>query len=94
VLTEAGQAAGRTKNTYLGARYHAMRGRRTFKAVSAIRHDIVIAYWHIVSETDMTYHDLGPDRILRRRSPEYQIAALAKQIEKLGATVTVTLPIT
>jgi transposase len=72
VLTEAAQAAGRTKNTHLGARYHAIRGRRgTFKAVGAIRHDILIAYWHIVSETDVTYHDLGPDWILRRRSPEY-----------------------
>jgi len=28
VLTEAAQAAARTKNTYLGARYHAIRGRR------------------------------------------------------------------
>lgn len=93
VLTEAAQAAGRTKNTYLGARYHAIRARRgTFKAVGAIRHDILIAYWHIVSEGDMTYHDLGPEWVVRRRSPEYQIAALAKQIEKLGATVTVTLP--
>src|ERR1700741_45757 len=50
VLTEAAQAAARTKNTYLGARYHAIRGRRgTFKAVGAIRHDILITYWHIVS---------------------------------------------
>jgi hypothetical protein len=100
VLTEAAQAAGRTKNTYLGARYHAIRGRRgTFKAVGAIRHDILIAYWHVVSvtSTDSTsvgYRDLGPDWITRRHSPEYQIAKLTKQIEKLGATVTVTLPTT
>ena len=99
VLTEAAQAAGRTKNTYLGARYHAIRGRRgTFKAVGAIRHDILIAYWHIVSETSTEgppaiYRDLGADWITRRHSPEYQIAKLIKQIEKLGATVTVTVPI-
>lgn len=99
VLTEAAQAAGRTKNTYLGARYHAIRGRRgTFKAVGAIRHDILIAYWHIVSadanDADVSagYRELGPDWITRRHSREYQIAKLAKQIEKLGATVTVTLP--
>lgn len=98
VLTEAAQAAGRTKNTYLGARYHAIRARRgTFKAVGAIRHDILIAYWHIVSETSTEdlpaiYRDLGADWITRRHSAEYQIAKLAKQIEKLGATVTVTLP--
>ena len=40
----------------------------------------------------MTYHDLGREWVVRRRSPEYQIVALAKQVEKLGATVTVTLP--
>lgn len=98
VLTEAAQAAGRTKNTYLGARYHGIRGRRgTFKAVGAIRHDILIAYWHIVSgtSTDGTpvgYRDLGPDWITRRHSTEFQIAKLTKQMEKLGAIVTVTLP--
>lgn len=54
VLTEAAQAAARTKNTYLGARYHAIRGRRgTFKAVGAIRHDILIAYWHVGPHTGM-----------------------------------------
>jgi transposase len=93
VLTEAAQAAGRTKNTYLGARYHSIRGRRgTFKAVGAIRHDILIAYWHIVAAADVGYQDLGADWITRRHSPEYQIAKLAKQIERLGATVTVTMP--
>ncbi len=45
-----------------------------------------------MSDDATTYHDLGPDWILRRRSPEHQIAMLTKQIEKLGATVTVTLP--
>jgi hypothetical protein len=75
VLTEAAQAAGRTKNTYLGARYHAIRGRRgTFKAVGTIRHDILIAYRHIVG-AEVQYEDLGADWITRRDSREYQIAA-------------------
>ena len=87
-----GTAAGRTKNTYLGARYHAIRGRRgTFKAVGAIRHDILIAYWHIVG-AEVQYEDLGADWIARRHSREYQIARLAKQIEKLGAAVEITMP--
>jgi transposase len=92
VLTEAAQAAARTKNTYLGARYHAIRGRRgTFKAVGAIRHDILIAYWHIVT-ADVGYQDLGVDWVARRHSREHQIARLAKQIEKLGAAVEITMP--
>jgi hypothetical protein len=58
----------------------------------------LIAYWHIVSADTSTedspvgYRELGADWITRRHSREYQIAKLAKQIEKLGATVTVTLP--
>ena len=92
VLTEAAQAATRTKNIYLGARYHAFRGRRgTFKAVGAIRHDILIAYWHIVG-TAVGYQDLVPTGVARRHSREYQIARLAKQIEKLGAAVQITMP--
>jgi transposase len=84
VLTEAAQAAGRTKNTYLGARYHAIRGRRgTFKAVGAIRH---------IVGAEVQYEDLGADWIARRHSREYQIARLAKQIEKLGAAVEITMP--
>lgn len=74
VLTEAAQAAGPTKNTYLGARYHAIRGRRgTFKAVGAIRHDILIAYWHIVG-AEVQYEDLGADWIARRHSRENHAA--------------------
>ena len=92
VLTEAAQAAARTKNTYLGARSRGIRGRRgTFKAVGAIRHDILIAYWHIVG-TEVQYEDLGADWVARRHSREYQIARLAKQIEKLGAAVEITMP--
>jgi transposase len=75
VLTEAAQAAGRTKNTYLGARYHAIRGRRgTFNAVGAIRHDILIAYWHLVStdtnaeDAQVGYRELGADWITSRHS--------------------------
>lgn len=92
VLTEAAQAASRTKNTYLGARFHAIRGRRgTFKAIGAIRHDILIAYWYIVAN-NVNYQELGADWNTRRHRPEHQIKRLAQQIEKLGATVTVTMP--
>lgn len=50
-LTEAAQAAARTKGTYLAAHHASVRGRRgTHKAIGATRHDILIAYWHIVAE--------------------------------------------
>lgn len=92
VLTEIAQAAARTKGTYLAAHYHAIRGRRgTFKAIRATRHDILIAYWHIVAE-DVDYVDLGADWLIRRKSPEHQLARLVHQIQKLGADVEVTMP--
>ena len=80
------------KTPSLGARYHAIQGRRgTFEALGAIRHDILIAYWHIVT-ADVGYQDLGVDWLARRHSREHQIAQLAKQIEKLGAAVEITMP--
>jgi transposase len=92
VLTETAQAAARTKDTYLAAHYHAIRGRRgTFKAIGATRHDILIAYWHIVAE-DVDYVDLGADWLIRRKRPEHQLARLVRQIQKLGADVEVTMP--
>ena len=61
------------------------------KAIGAIRHDILIAYWHIVT-ADVGYQDLGVDWVARRHSREHQIARLAKQIEKLSAAVEITMP--
>lgn len=92
VLTEAAQAAARTKGTYLAAHYHRIRSRRgTFKAIGATRHDILIAYWYIVAE-HTTYRELGADWMIRRRSPEHQIGRLVRQLENLGAHVEVTMP--
>jgi transposase len=67
-LTEAAQAAARTKGTYLAAHHAQIRGRRgTYKAIGATRHDILIAYYHIVRDR-VAYHDLGPDWNDRKRS--------------------------
>ena len=42
-LVEAGHAAGRSKNTYLGAHYHRIRGRRgPAKAAVATGHSILV----------------------------------------------------
>ncbi len=87
-LTEAAHAAVRTKNTYLASHYWQLRGRRgEFKAIGATRHDILIAYYHIVSDR-VPYHDLGPDWLARRHSPEHRTRRLVKQLEALGHHVT------
>lgn len=92
MLTEAAQAAARTKGTYLAAHHHRIRSRRgTFKAIGATRHDILIAYWHIVAE-NTTYRELGADWLTRRQSPEQQISRLVRQIQRLGGEIEVTMP--
>ena len=89
-LTEAAQAAARTKGTYLAAHHAQVRGRRgTYKAIGATRHDILIAYYHIVRDR-VPYHDLGPDWNGRRRSTEQQTRRLLRQLERLGVTVTMS----
>ncbi|MGZ4304894.1 MAG: transposase, partial [Solirubrobacteraceae bacterium] len=59
-LTECARAAVRTKDTYLAAHYAQLRGRRgEQKAIGAIRHDLLVAYFHIVRD-QVPYRDLGP----------------------------------
>jgi hypothetical protein len=86
-LIEAAHAAARTKNTYLAAHHAHIRGRRGLhKAIGATRHDILIAYWHVVHD-QVDYADLGPDWAQRHRSTEYRTRRLVHQLEQLGHTV-------
>jgi transposase len=87
-LTEAAKAASRSKmNTYLASRYGQLRGRRGgAKATGAIRHDLIIAYWHIV-KYEVDYHDLGADWLASRNDPQHRTRRLVRQLEALGHTV-------
>ena len=88
-LTEAAQAAARTKGTYLAAHHAQVRGRRgTQKAIGATRHDILVAYYHIVRDK-IPYQDLGPDWNDRRRSTKQQTRRLVRQLERLGLNVSI-----
>src|SRR3954465_2727804 len=79
-LTEAAQAAARTRGTYLAAPPAATRGRRgPFKAIGAPRHDLLIAYWHIVHD-QVDYRELGADWARRRHSQEHQTRRLVRQL--------------
>jgi transposase len=89
-LTEAAQAAARTRGTYLAAHHAAIRGRRgSFKAIGATRHDLLIAYWHIVHD-NVEYRELGADWARRRHSAEHQTRRLVRQLEALGHHVRLT----
>jgi transposase len=88
-LSESAQAAARSKGTYLASHYWQIRGRRgTHKAIGATRHDILVAYYHIVRDR-LPYRELGPDWLARRYSPEHRARRLLRQIEALGFNVSI-----
>jgi transposase len=87
-LTECARAAVRTKGTYLAAHFAQLRGRRGEpKAIGAIRHDLLVAYYHIVRD-QVPFRELGPDWQRRRYSVEHRAQRLQRQLEALGYTVT------
>jgi transposase len=88
-LTESAKAAARTKGTYLAAHHTQLRGRRgEAKATGATRHDILVAYHHIVRD-QVPLRELGPDWQRRRYSPEHRARRLQRQLESLGYSVVI-----
>lgn len=88
-LTEAATSAGRTKDTYLGAQYQRLRGRRgAAKAKKAVGHSILVAAYHML-DTGTPYRDLGADWFAHRR-PEAQARKLIHQLNVLGYTVSLS----
>ena len=87
-LVEAGQAAGRSKNTYLSAQYHRIRGQRgPSRAAVAVGHSILVICWHLLS-TGETYTDLGGDYFDKRRNSPARQRRLIAQLEAMGHKVT------
>jgi transposase len=87
-LVEAGQAAGRSKNTYLGAHYHRIRGQRgPGRAAVAVGHSILVIAWHLLS-TGEIYTDLGSDYFDKRRNSPAHPRRLVAQLEAMGLRVT------
>ena len=87
-LIEAAKAASRSKNSYLSAHYHRIRGRRgTAKATVAVGHSILVICWHLLS-TGETYTDLGGDYFDKRRTSTAHQRRLVAQLEAMGHKVT------
>jgi transposase len=87
ILTECARAAVRTQDTYLAAHYAQLRGRRGEPvALGAIRHDLLVAYYHVVRD-HVPFRELGPDWQRKRYSPEHRARRLQRQLEALGYTV-------
>jgi transposase len=88
ILGEAALAAGRT-STFLGERYRRIARRRGKKtALVAIGRSILIIIWHLLSNPEARYHDLGADYYHTRIHPDRTKRHHIHQLQALGYTVT------
>ena len=86
-LQEAALAAVRSKDTYLAAQYPRLKPRIGHgRALGAVKHSMLIAYWHMFS-TGETYRDLVGD-YFQRRDPARATKRLVGKLEALGHIVT------
>jgi transposase len=88
VLGEAAIAAGKT-DTFLGERYRRLARRRgKKKAIVAVGRSILVIVWHLLSDPEARFHDLGSGFYDTRISPERKKRSHIRQLEALGYTVT------
>jgi len=80
-LGEAAIGAARTK-TFLGSRYHRLARRRgAQRAVVAVGNSLLVIAWHLLSDPDARFTDLGPswhDRLAPLRRKRQLIAELER----------------
>ena len=80
-LGEAGIGAARTK-TFLGSRYHRLARRRGKpRALVAVGNSILVIAWHLLSDPDAHFTDLGPnwhDRLAPLRRKRQLVAELER----------------
>ena len=89
-LGEAAVMAGRT-DTFLGAPIPADRQTRGKKrAIVAVGRSILVIVWHLLSDEQATFHDLGADHYTRHINPDTKKHNHIRQLEALGYTVTLT----
>nr|WP_269128974.1 IS110 family transposase [Nonomuraea sp. K271] len=82
-LGEIGIATSRT-DTFLGARYRRIakrRGKR--RALVAVGNSVLTIAWHLLSDPDARFNDLGPGFYESRINKERQTRNLMRQLEQL-----------
>ena len=88
VLGEAVVSAGRT-GTFLGDRYRRLARRRgKQKAIVAVGRSMLVVAWHLLSEPDTQFSDLGPGFYDSRIQPDRKKRDHVRQLEALGYKVT------
>ncbi len=85
-LVEAAQAAGRTKQSYLGAQYRRLAARRgARRAAVAVGHSILAIVYHLLARGTV-YEDLGVHYFDERHRRAIE-RRLVRRLEALGYTV-------
>ena len=88
VLGNAAAAAGKT-DTFLGERYRRIARRRgKKKAIVAIGRSLLVIIWHLLSQNEAHFQDLGADFYTARIDPERRKRGHVRQLEALGYHVT------
>ncbi len=90
VIGEAVAGAAKT-DTFLGERYRRLARRRGGKkALVAVGRSMLVIIWHLLSDPDAHFVDLGPDFHAKRTDPDRRRRTYVHQLEALGYTVTLT----
>jgi transposase len=88
VLGEAAVAAGKT-DTFLGERYRRLARRRgKKKAIVAVGRSILVIVWHLLSDPEARFQDLGSTWYDTHIDPERKRRTHIHQLEALGFRVT------
>jgi transposase len=91
ILGEAATSAGKT-NTFLGERYRRIAKRRgKKKAIVAVGRSILVIVWHLLSNAETSFHDLGPDFHDNRIGAERRKRNHIRALEALGYKVALEL---
>ena len=92
MLGEVAVAASKT-DTFLGERYRRIARRRGKKrAIVAVGRSILVIVWHLLSDPQARFHDLGAGFYDTRIGPEHAKRNHLRQLEALGYKVTSTPP--
>jgi len=87
-LGEAAAAAART-DTFLGERYRRIVKRRgKLKALVAVARSILVIVWHLLTDPDARFRDLGAGYYAGRTDKDRKTRNHIRQLEALGFTVT------